>query len=119
MRVYVFTDLEGATGVVGYDYGDMRRRRKDREFLIKDVNAAVTGAFDAGAKKVVVYDGHGKDAVQLDRLDSRTALIKKGRPESYLPGLDNSFTHMVLWSLLDFILWQEQEACSVILTRSA
>lgn len=96
MKVYVFTDLEGATGVVDYDYGDIHRRRKDREFLINDVNAAVTGALNAGAQAAVVYDGHGKNAVQLDKLDAHATLIRKGRPESYLPGLDSSFTHMVL-----------------------
>ena len=66
MKIYILTDLEGATGVVDYDYGDLSKRRKNREYLISDVNAAIAGAFDAGASKVVVYDGHGKDSVLLE-----------------------------------------------------
>ncbi len=96
MKVYILTDLEGATGVAEYDYGDHARRRQDREFLINDVNAAVAGAYDAGAQAVVVYDGHGKGAVLLDKLDSRATLIKGKMAEAYLPGLDGSFTHLVL-----------------------
>ena len=92
----MLTDLEGATGVAKYDYGDVERRRKDREFLINDVNAAVAGAYDAGAQAVVVYDGHGREAILLDKLDRRATLIKGNRPESYLPGLDSSFTHLAL-----------------------
>lgn len=96
MKVYVLTDLEGATGVVDYDYGDIERRRKDREFLIHDINAAVGGAFDAGAQTVAVYDGHGRKAVIPDQLDRRAVLIKDEKQESYLPGLDGSFTHLIL-----------------------
>jgi len=96
MKVYIFTDLEGATGVVDYDYGNVKRRKKDREFLISDVNAAIMGGCEAGAEAVTVYDGHGKDAVQLEKLDNKAALIKKGKAESYLPGLDSSYTHLVL-----------------------
>jgi len=96
MKVYIATDLEGATGVVDYDYGDVMRRRKDRNFLMSDINAAVAGAYDAGAKAVVVYDGHGRSAVQMDNLDPRATLIRGGRPECYLPGLGGSFTHLGL-----------------------
>ena len=51
MRVYVFTDLEGATGLVDYDYGNIHRRGKDRKFL-SDVNAAVIGTLNVGAQAV-------------------------------------------------------------------
>jgi len=96
MKIYLFTDLEGATGVVNYDYGDPERRRRDREFLIGDINAAIASAYDCGAESVVVYDGHGKDAVQSDKLDPRATLIRRGRVESYIPGLDRTFTHFIL-----------------------
>lgn len=99
MKVYIFTDLEGATGVVNYDYGDAQRRKKDREFLANDINAAIAGAFDADAEAVVVCDGHGRDAVNLDKLDPRSTLIKQGGVESYLPGFSAQFTHSVLIGL--------------------
>ena len=51
MKVYVSVDMEGATGiavkpqVVEGQAGYERARR----FMIGDVNAAIAGAFDAGA----------------------------------------------------------------------
>ena len=61
MNVFISCDMEGATGIVhvdqllnkGYDYPRARR------FLTGDVSAACEGALEAGAKRVVVCDGHG------------------------------------------------------------
>ena len=61
MNVFVSCDMEGATGIVhvdqlvnkGYDYA------RARKFLTGDVSAACEGALEAGAKRVVVCDGHG------------------------------------------------------------
>lgn len=57
MKVDIFTDLEGATGVVDYDRGEIQKRTNYREYLINDINAAVAGVFDAGSQTVVVYNG--------------------------------------------------------------
>jgi D-amino peptidase len=92
----VLTDLEGATGVTDFDRGEWERRRQDRRSLTHDTNGAIIGAYEAGASSVVVYDGHGHQAVQLHDLDPRAKLIKRGRMSSYLPGLDRSFTHLAL-----------------------
>jgi D-amino peptidase len=61
MDVFVSCDMEGATGVVhpdqlgnkGYDYARARR------LLTGDVAAACAGALEAGARRIVVCDGHG------------------------------------------------------------
>lgn len=58
MKVFIETDLEGISGVstiemvAGSD-------RYALERLMADTNAAVGGAFDAGAERVFVLDGHG------------------------------------------------------------
>lgn len=78
MRVFISVDMEGATGVChrehllpgGDDYQHARR------WLTGDVNAAVRGAFDAGASDVLVADGHGTMRnILLDDLDPRARLL--------------------------------------------
>ena len=61
MRVFISCDIEGISGVVaaiqtspeGKDYG------RARELMTGEVNAAIAGAFKAGATEVVVNDSHG------------------------------------------------------------
>ena len=60
-KVYMCTDLEGASGVTqeSQSFADAGRYEAARRSLTYDVNAAVHGAQDAGAEHVVVVDGHG------------------------------------------------------------
>jgi len=97
MKIFVMTDLEGATGVTG-DWSDFnpggREHESARKFLTGDVNAAIRGAMDAGAVDIVVLDGHGAAfSVILEDLDPRAALIR-GRRLLELEGLDESFDLM-------------------------
>jgi len=97
MKVFVMTDLEGATGVAG-DWGDFnpggREHDPARRMLTGDVNAAVQGAFEGGADKVVVLDGHGAAfSILLESLDPRAQLIR-GRRVLELEGLEESFDLM-------------------------
>lgn len=61
MKVYIHTDLEGVSGIDNMDMiqTDNARFEESRERLTEDVNAAVAGAFDGGAKHVTVLDSHG------------------------------------------------------------
>jgi D-amino peptidase len=81
MRVYILTDLEGVSGVVDIAYMDTAGDfyRAARELLTADVNAAAAGCFDAGARHVVVRDGHftGNNIDTL-ALDERVVLDKAG-----------------------------------------
>ena len=60
MKIYISADMEGIVGVVtneqlgpqGFEYA------RFREFMTQEVNAAIQGAFDAGASEVVVSDSH-------------------------------------------------------------
>ncbi|MBS7611215.1 M55 family metallopeptidase [Candidatus Bathyarchaeota archaeon] len=97
MKVFVMTDLEGASGVAGY-WSDIDFGGKDyetaRRLLTGDVNAAIEGAFEAGADEVVVLDGHGAAlTILIEELDPRTQLIR-GRRVLELEGLDESFNLM-------------------------
>lgn len=76
-------DMEGVTGVV--DAEDVQPRGRDYErgrvLMTEDVNAAIRGAYAAGATDVLVNDAHGPMRNLLpDLLDPRAGLIK-GRPK--------------------------------------
>jgi D-amino peptidase len=79
-RILVVTDMEGVGGVNNWDEQVMpgqRRFEETRRLLTGEVNAAVAGAFDAGAKSVVVWDGHdGSRALVIDEIDPRAELLQ-------------------------------------------
>ena len=60
MQVYIVVDMEGISGIVNIQQVDIREPAfaEGRELLAGDVNAAIAGAFDAGAERVVVSDFH-------------------------------------------------------------
>jgi D-amino peptidase len=98
MKVFVMTDLEGATGVAG-NWSDFNPGGKEHEsakrLLTGDVNAAIDGAIGAGADQIVVLDGHGAAfSIIIEDLDPRAELIR-GRRVMELEGLDESFDLML------------------------
>jgi D-amino peptidase len=102
MKLYILADLEGATGVTG---GWKETNPDGREFahakamLTGDINACARGAFDAGVREIVCFDGHGM-ALSVDpvALDSRVSLIQGHcyGAAGLVPGLDKSFDAMVI-----------------------
>lgn len=95
MKIYISADMEGISGISdpaatlnGHeDYMRMRRLQ------MGDVNAAISGAFSAGATEVVVNDSHNQmNNLMIEDLDPRAKLITGGgKPWSMTQGLDNSF----------------------------
>jgi D-amino peptidase len=94
-KVYVTTDIEGASGVTQESQSFGERYESARVALTRDVNAAVLGARDAGAEHVVVLDGHGHNAgynFVYEEL-ATGALYQLGGPRTHFAeGLDESFT---------------------------
>ena len=99
-KVFISVDMEGIAGLVnaeetsqsGSDYGYFRR------LMSLEANAAVLGAFDAGASEVVVRDSHGSARNILpDLLDPRARLIRdwSGGPKVMMEGIDESFDAVV------------------------
>jgi len=99
-KVFISVDMEGIAGLVssestgrsGADYGYFRR------IMSAEANAAVLGAFDAGASEVVVRDSHGSARNILpDLLDPRARLIRdwSGGPLVMVEGIDESFDAVV------------------------
>ncbi|MGE5122965.1 MAG: M55 family metallopeptidase, partial [Acidobacteriaceae bacterium] len=78
MKILIAADMEGITGVTNWNQVDPGRAEypRFRRLMTGDVNAAVRGAFEAGAEEVVVTDGHDLGTnIPIEELDPRTRLI--------------------------------------------
>jgi D-amino peptidase len=92
MKIYISVDMEGIAGIVHVDQTrpDGQDYRVGRELMTAETNAAALGAFDAGAKEVLVNDSHGDMRNLLfDRLDPRVQVISGSlKPYSMVQGTE-------------------------------
>jgi D-amino peptidase len=95
MKAFISVDMEGVSGITdpedvlpdGADY------QRGRVFMTGDANAAILGAYDAGADEVLVNDSHWiMRNLLLEQLDPRARTIK-GFHKSLcmVQGLDASY----------------------------
>ena len=95
MKVYVSVDMEGVTGLTDPEEMHAGGRGYERgcELMTGDANAAVDGAYAAGAEAVVVNDAHGSTKnLRIDLLDPRATLIRgPGKPMRMAEGLTAGF----------------------------
>ena len=95
LRVYISVDIEGVAGISTIDQinrGCTGYPAATR-LMTAEANAAIAGAFDAGASEVTVNDSHGTmDNISAMDLDSRARLIT-GTPkaQSMTQGLTSEF----------------------------
>jgi D-amino peptidase len=98
--VFISVDMEGLAGVVagadvsaaGADYGHFRT------IMAAETNAAVEGAFRAGATDVLVRDSHGdKRNLRPGDVDPRARLLRgQGTgPKNMMEGIDSTFDAVV------------------------
>lgn len=100
MKIYITTDMEGATCVVSREQcrKGAREYEEARRLLLGDVNAAVQGALDGGATEVVVADMHdGSLNLPLEDLHPQARYVL-GVPHSTprFPFLDDTFAGMFM-----------------------
>ena len=80
LGVYISADMEGIGGVSTWSVQASSKGReyeKFRRLMTLEVNAAVAGAFDAGATNVLVSDSHGDGQnIDVELLDPRARLIR-------------------------------------------
>lgn len=94
MKVYVFCDMEGISGVSAAAF--LSGERADlvafgRQRMAADINACVDGCFQADAREVVVRDGHGAGLnIHLGMIDPRAELVQGASPGARFPGLDGA-----------------------------
>jgi len=98
LRIYILTDLEGASGV--YKFAQTREPgnplgEKAKEYLMGDIAAVVNGLRSANVFDIVVLDGHGSQAFVPHLMEPGARYIT-GRPRpGPLAGLDESFAGMI------------------------
>ncbi len=103
MKVFISVDMEGISGLVrwadvassGIDFD------RNRSLMTADANAAIDGAFAAGATEVIVEENHGVEdlcVLLMDEIDPRCRVIRgAGRPGSTtMAGLDESMDVVLL-----------------------
>ncbi len=95
MKIYISCDAEGVAGVA--DWEQCVQGKNDyqigRDLMVGEVNAAIEGALNAGAKTIVVNDSHAR-MINLKPEDLHpSALLLQGvyKPMSMVIGLDKSF----------------------------
>lgn len=94
MKILIAVDMEGISGVTTWDqvtpgHAEYARFRK---LMTQDVNAAIRGAFEAGADDILVADGHWNGSnILIEEIDPR-ARLNTGSPSpfSMMQGIDES-----------------------------
>ncbi|MEE9217565.1 MAG: M55 family metallopeptidase [Acidobacteriota bacterium] len=96
LKVYISADMEGIGGVATWAVQASAGSREYEQFrglMTEEVNAAIAGAFDAGATEVLVSDSHGSGQnIDVEKLDERAKLIRAWpRPLLMAGGIDETF----------------------------
>ncbi|MDR0807158.1 MAG: M55 family metallopeptidase [Enterobacteriaceae bacterium] len=94
MKILISTDIEGVAGVFHPEQTRPNNSEYERArvWMTNEANAAVCGAFDGGAKEVIVNDSHGSFRnIIADKLDPRARLLQ-GKPRylSMVSGVETS-----------------------------
>lgn len=95
MNVFISADLEGIACVVHGEHvrRDGKEHERARELMTEEVNAAVEGALEASAEKIVVNDSHGtmKNIIP-EKLHEKAQLITgTPKPLGMMQGIDPTF----------------------------
>lgn len=100
MKIFISADIEGICGVMGDEHWSPKGSdyAKAREWMTLEVNAAVEGALQAGARQVVVKDSHNTATnIEFDKLHPDAELICGWGPlGSMVEGVDESFQGVFL-----------------------
>ncbi len=100
LKIYISADMEGIGGVSTWQIqagSQGREYEKFRRLMTQEVNAAIAGAFDAGATEVLVSDSHGDGQnIDVELLDPRARLVRAWpRPLIMMQGVDSTFDAVV------------------------
>ncbi|MEM3785624.1 MAG: M55 family metallopeptidase, partial [Candidatus Bathyarchaeia archaeon] len=95
MKVFISADLEGVSGVVHGEHvmRDGREHDRARKLMTQEVNAAIEGALEAGATKIVVNDSHGtmRNIIPEELHEEAELITGSSKPLSMMQGIDSTF----------------------------
>ncbi|MDP6049323.1 MAG: M55 family metallopeptidase [Candidatus Bathyarchaeota archaeon] len=93
--IFISIDMEGISGIVDWNQvgGNTGEYTYGRKLMVGDLNAAIEGAFAAGAEEVVVSDAHGgMKNLQPMEVHSDAHLIRGSpKPGAMMEGIDNHY----------------------------
>lgn len=100
MKVFISVDLEGISGVVHDEHTTRSGREHDRarKLMTGEANAAVSGAFEAGASEVVVNDSHGtmRNLIPEELHEDAKLITGSAKPLGMMQGIDQTFDAVFL-----------------------
>jgi len=101
MKIFIVTDMEGINGVISNEQasGNGSSNMEARKWLTNQVNAAVKAAFEMGAEKVLVSDGHNRcQNLILDMLHEKVLVVtgKASRKLGPMEGISEEFDAMFM-----------------------
>lgn len=91
MKVYIFVDMEGISGISNSEFvmTTGRHYALARRYYTDDLNACVRGCFAGGATAVLARDGHGSgDHFLWAELDPRVEVVQGGTGTTRLVGIE-------------------------------
>jgi D-amino peptidase len=95
VNVYISTDIEGTAGIVDWQQvlGPGAEYELGRQLLTDEVNAAIDGAVEAGARHILVNDAHWtmQNMRPGDLHHDASYLSGKHKPLYMMEGLDETF----------------------------
>lgn len=95
MKIYISVDMEGIGGICtpSQTLPEGAEYQKARKLMIHEINAAVTGALQGGAIRVIVNDAHNTMTnILLEELHPKAELISGYfKTLSMMEGIDESF----------------------------
>jgi len=99
VKIYIVTDLEGASGV--FKFAQTREpgtplNRQASEYLMGDVAAVVRGLRDGGASEILVLDGHGSQAFVPHLMEPGAKYVTGTPRPDVLWGLDKTYAGVVM-----------------------
>ncbi len=96
MKIYIFADQEGISGVSGKAYINKAVEKphlmeEARRLLLHDVNACIEGCCRGGATEIIVRDGHGGGgSLKRSEVDPRADLIDGDTPRIRFADIEGS-----------------------------
>lgn len=94
-RVFISIDMEGISSIVSWPEVDRNNSEyaHTRKIMAGDLNAAIEGALEAGAKEIVVSDAHGgMRNLRPEEVHEAAQLIRGSpKPNSMMEGIKEGF----------------------------
>jgi len=98
-KIYILADMEGISGIrlpEQVQREGSSEYEQGRTLMMGDLNEAIAGCFDGGARSVVACDTHGGGGqVRLEAMDAR-AVYETPATGRLMPALDETFSGVIL-----------------------